>query len=52
MCRAKEVLRNRHDLTTITDGNGTIVSVGVVVDGFLVILETLHDRQEVWPPFM
>jgi hypothetical protein len=43
----QEVLRNRHDLSTVGDRNGTIVTVRVVVARLLVVFETLHKRHEV-----
>lgn len=36
---AKEIVRQWGYLTTVTDGNGTIISVGVVIARFLVILD-------------
>ena len=43
----QEVLSDRGDLATIADRDGTVVAVGVVVRRLLVVLETLHERQEV-----
>jgi len=42
MCSSQEVLSEGSDLTTIADGNGTIISVSFIVDWLLVVLE-LHN---------
>ena len=41
---AKEVLRDRRDLSTIADGNGTVIAMSIVVARLLVVLE-LDARQ-------
>lgn len=35
----QEILSKRRDLTTVTDGNRAIVSVGIIVYRLLVVLE-------------
>ena len=42
--RPQEIVRQRGDLSTIADGDGAVVSVRVIVDGLLVVLE-LDARQ-------
>ena len=44
---AQEVLSDRRDLSIITDGNRTVVSVGIVIAWFLVVLQALHERKKV-----
>lgn len=43
----QEVLSNGHDLAAIANSDGAVVTMGVVVAWFLVVLQTLHEWQEV-----
>ena len=43
----QEVLSNRRDLSTIADSNRTVIAVSVVVHRLLVVLQTLHEGEEV-----
>lgn len=44
---AQEVLRHLLDLPAIADRDGSIVAVGIVVNGLLVALETFHEGKEI-----
>ena len=43
----QEVLGDGHDLPTVRDSDRTVIAVSIVVAGLLIVLETLHEWQEV-----
>jgi len=45
--RPQEVLSKGGDGSTITDGNGTIVSMGIVIGWLLIVLQPLHEGKEI-----
>ena len=48
VCSPKEVLSNWHNLSTVRNGDRSIVAMSVVVAWLLVVLEPLHEREKVW----
>ena len=48
MSGPQKVLSDRHNLAAVADSNWAVVAVGIVVAWLLVVLETLHEWQEVW----